>query len=192
MLFLDGTRELSCLPQRWRIHIEYGFDEEAGAYKLSRRLSFETTVDSSGSLVVNGDKYIGRLPLTVAVRPGGPDNYGDTTERQTKWPNEDFPRRTLIPRAIGDCSYWPAGANGPEQMFVNLHIEAPVFEDIWSAARTPGVSFPYMSFSLFGSNLTVKDEVSDFGYHWNTDRDSGGHLLVAAFYYATECAAAQP
>ena len=191
MLYLHGTRELSCVPQRWRTHIEYGFDEEAGAYQLGRRLSFETTVDSSGGLIVNGDKYLRRLPLTVAVLPGGPDEYGDTAERQTKFPNADFPRRTLIPRAIGDCSYWPAGESGPEQMFVNLHIEAPVFEDIWSAARTPGVSFPYLSFSLFGNNLTVKDEVGDFRYHWNADRNGGGHLLVAAFYYATEHAPAQ-
>jgi hypothetical protein len=193
MLFLDGTRDLSCSPQRWRTHIEYGFDEEAGAYQLGRSLSFETTVDSTGGLVVNGGKYLGRLPLIVSVRPGGQEEYGDTTERQTKWPSEDFPRRTLIPRAIGDCHYWPAGNSGPEQMFVNLYIEVPVFEDIWSAARTPGVRFLSMSFSLFGNNLTVKDEVSGFGYYWNADdRNGGGGLLVAAFYYATENAAGQP
>jgi hypothetical protein len=191
MLFLTGTRELRCVPQRWRTHIEYGFDEEAGGYQLSRSMSFEGTIDNGDDLIVNGDKRLRGLPLIVAVRSGGPDEYGDTTGRQTNWPKENFPRRTLIPRAIGDCSYWPAGETGPEQVCVDLYIDAPVFEDIWSAARTPGVNFPYMSFSLFGENLTVKDEVSYQGYHWNADRDDGGNLLVAAFNCATECAAAR-
>ena len=118
------------MPQRWRTHIEYGFDEEAGAYQLARRVSLDGVVSDGGSLLVAGDRRVSGLPLSVTIAQGTPDEYGDTSGRQTKWPDDDFPRRTLIPRAIGDCSYWPAGANGQEQMFVNLHIEAPVFEDV--------------------------------------------------------------